>query len=119
MLNILKQVIEAQNSLYDICGFKFKNFIAENESAEYYAHSYSLESKNVRFRIAKKTPTKTGWFVTMWKRNQDKIIAPYDNSDQVDLFVVNIIDQGKIGQFVFPKSVLVEKNIFSSRSKGG
>ena len=119
MSGTLKQVIDAQNSLYEICGFKVQNFIAENESAEYYAHSYSLEGKNVRFRIAKKTPTKTGWFVTMWKRNPDKIIAPYDSSDQVDLFVVNIIDQGKISQFVFPKSVLVEQNIFSRLSKGG
>ncbi len=119
MLDILKKVISAQNSLYDTCGFTVKNFSAENESEEYYAHSYLLGAKNIRFRIAKKTPTKTGWFVTMWKKNQNNIIAPYESSDQVDLFVINIVDQNRIGQFVFPKSILVEKNIFSTKAKEG
>jgi hypothetical protein len=119
MLDILKKVIENQNSLYDMWGSKVKNFIAENESSEYYAHSYLLGTKNIKFRIAKKTPTKTGWFVTMWKRNPNGIIAPYESTDQLDLFVINIVDRNRIGQFVFPKLVLVDKNIFSTTEKVG
>lgn len=119
MLGILQKTIEAQNAFYDICGFKVQNFIAENESTEYYAYSYLLGTKNVKFRIAKKTPTKTGWFVTMWKRNPSGIIAPYENTDLVDLFVINIVDKDKIGQFVFSKLVLVDKNIFSNKEQEG
>jgi hypothetical protein len=119
MLDTLKSVLDAQNYLYEICGLKVENFIAENESAEYYAHSYSLVSKNVRFRIAKRTPTKTGFFVTIWKRNSSKIIVPYDDYDDVDLFVINVVDRSKTGQFVFPKSILIEKNIISNEGKDG
>ena len=119
MLEILKKVIDAQNCLYDACDLKVANFLPEQESSKYHAHCYCLGIKNVRFRIAKKTPTKTGWFVTIWKRGADGIIAPYDQSDLVDFFVVGIVNHSKIGQFIFPKSVLLEKNIFSENGKGG
>jgi len=119
MLEILKSVKEAQNLLYDACDFKINNFIPEPESREYYAHSFSLNKKNIRFRIAKKTPTKTGWFVTIWKRGADGIIAPYDESDPVDFVVVSILNNHKIGQFIFPKSVLLKQKIFSANNKGG
>lgn len=118
MLDALKKVLEAQNYFYDVCGFKVTNFIVENEGVEYYAHFYCLENKNIRFRIAKKTPTKTGWFVVMWKR-KDNVIVPYDYVDQVDFFVINVVNQSKIGQFVFPQSVLLERGVFSIDSKGG
>lgn len=119
MLDLLKKVIETQNSLYDTCGFKLHDFIAENESAEYYAYSYLLDTKNVKFRIAKKTKTKIGWFVTIWKRNLNGIIMPYESIDQIDLFVVNVVDANRIGQFVFPKSILIDKNILSTTEKEG
>ncbi len=116
---MLETIKKAQSNLYAACDLKIENFLPEQESSEYYAHSFSLKSKNIRFRIAKKTPTKTGHFVTLWKRGADNIIAPYDQSDPVDFFVIAILDNGKIGQFILPKSILLSKNIFSENNKGG
>lgn len=119
MLAILNTVQNAQNALYDACDFRVEHFVPEPESEEYYAHSCCINNKNIKFRIAKKTPTKTGWFVTLWKRGNDRIIAPYDASDSVDFFVVTILDKTKLGQFIFPKSILLKKNVFSTNNKGG
>lgn len=119
MLEKLKIVLDAQNYLYNACDIQFNNFEAEKEGLEYYAHSYIINSKNIKFRIAKKTPTKTGWFVSIWKRGSDGIIAPYDESDAIDFVIIAIVNNDKIGQFMFPKSVLLNKNIFSENNKGG
>lgn len=119
MSKYFSKVIDAQNALYRMCGFEINHLTAENESEEYSAHYYTLGNKHVRFRIAKQTPTKIGRFVTMWKRKPDGIISPYDILDQVDFFVINLMHESRVGQFVFPKSILVEKNIFSRNDKGG
>jgi hypothetical protein len=104
MLEILKKVIDAQNSFYNALDLEVHDFITENESAKYHAHSYCLKNKNILFRIAQKTPTKTGWFVTAWKRDSNKITTPYDHLDQVDFLIINIVNNNKVGQFVFPKT---------------
>ena len=71
------------------------------------------------FRQAKITPTKIGQFVTIWKRNIEKnIIEPFEVSDEIDLFVINVKNESQFGQFVFPKSILIEKGIFTNKKKG-
>jgi hypothetical protein len=118
-MGISSQVIAAQSSLYKACGFNFTAPVAELESQEYAARHYTVENKRIRFRIAKKTPTKTGQFVTMWRRMSDGKIGPYDQADEVDLFVINVVHEGRIGQFILPKPVLVARGIFSQNGKGG
>lgn len=48
-------------SMYAKWGLKFKNFSPENESSEYYAHTFTIKDKKGLLRIAKK-PDKI-WFV--------------------------------------------------------
>ena len=119
MLDILNQVINAQNCLYEACAFRVGEFFPEKESAEYYAYSYVLEDKNIRFRIAKKTPTKLGWFVTLWKRSQDGPIQPYDSSNSFDMVIIRTQSENNSGQFVFPKQILIEKGIVTHLKKEG
>ncbi len=92
---------------------------AETESVEYGAHSFKLNNYNIRFRVAKITPTKVGQFVTLWKRVAGGPIQPYDVADSVDLFVINVRKDSNLGQFVFPKTVLYEQDIVSSNAQGG
>ena len=91
----------------------------EAESGEYGACAFELNDFKVRFRVAKITPTKIGQFVTLWKRIGKGPTQPYDALDEVDFFVISVRDGNNFGQFVFPKSVLIEKNIFSKNGKGG
>ena len=119
MLKTLEVVKNAQENMYDKCDLKFENFSPEYESSEYYAHTFTIKGKKGLFRIAKKTPTKSGWFVTIWKRGSDNIIAPYKESDDIDFVVVAVYDDKNIGEFVFPKTILTQKNIFSANGKEG
>ena len=73
----------------------------------------------VQYRLAKITPTKNGQFVTLWKRKPKGPIQPYDESDKIDIVIVNVIKNNHQGVFIFPAEILVEKNIFSVKNKGG
>ena len=119
MLKTLEIVKNAQNNIYAKCGLKFENFSPEDESSEYYAHTFTIKDKKGLFRIAKKTPTKSGWFVTIWKRGSDNIIAPYNESDSIDFVVIAVSDGNNVGEFVFSKTILTKKNIFGANGKEG
>ncbi len=112
-LNVVKELI------YDRCGFKLSNLKLNLESVEYRACSFELNGKRVEHRISKITPTKTGQFVTIWKRNKKGITAPFNVSDPIDFVVITSKSGDKKGQFIFPKSVLVDKGIISQNGKDG
>ena len=112
-------VSETKEFLFDKCNFEISNIEIEKESSEYCAYRFKINNLNVLFRSAKITPTKKGQFVTLWKRKNDKsIIEPFEISDNIDLFVINVKTETNFGQFVFPKSVLVEKGIVTNKKEG-
>ena len=62
------------------------------ESAEYGACSFKLNGKTIQFRVSKITPTKTGQFVTIWKRNKEGITEPFDNADNFAQWMLESYD---------------------------
>ncbi len=105
--------------VYVPCGLKVSNHVLDKESKEYEACSFQLNGLKVVARKAKITPKKIGQFVTLWKRNANGITTPYEASDEGDLFVINIQEGPRKGQFIFPKGVLMEKGIVSHHKKEG
>ena len=116
---IPSDLLIAKKIIYDPCHFTCSELIMETESAEYGAYTFELNGLVIRFRIAKTTPTKTGQFVTLWKRIGNGPIQPYDLSDSVDFFVISTRKDSHFGQFVFPKSALCQHNIVSIKGQGG
>ncbi|KAF2514324.1 MepB family protein [Flavobacterium foetidum] len=110
---------EAKYLVYDVCNFEFSLFAKENESEEYSACRFELNAKKICFREAKITPTKTGQFVTLWKRNSNGTIEPFDDSDPIDFVIVSVRKDLNWGHFIFPKNILLEKSIFSTPNKEG
>lgn len=105
---------------YRARGYRCSEPEPELESREYGAHTFSLNSQTVVFRIAKTTPTKIGQFVTLWQRpGPGQPIRPFDVSDGVDLFVISVGDPGNSGQFVFPKESLITRGVVSQGLLGG
>lgn len=51
MLKTLDIVTNTQSKLYAECGIKIENFVPEDESSEYYAHTFTLEDKKGLFRM--------------------------------------------------------------------
>lgn len=113
-LLIANEIIYKKNNY--ICSSVF----IETESAEYSGVTFKLNDFTVKFRVAKITPTKIGQFVTFWKRNKDHDpIAPFDESDEIDFFIVSTRSGNKFGQFIFPKSALIKHGVISKNHKGG
>lgn len=109
----------AKELVYDCCDFEVSQPQPETESTDYDAHNFYLNEKYICYRTAKITPTKTGQFVTLWKRNQTGIIEPFDFLDAIDFVIVSVRKNDLFGQFVFPKDILLQKGIFSTKPKEG
>ncbi len=112
-LKVVKELV------YDKCGFGLTNLKLNPESVEYGACSFEINGQRVEHRVSKITPTKAGQFVTIWKRNKNGVTEPFDILDDIDFVVITSKSDNNIGQFIFPKSVLVDKGIISQNEKVG
>jgi len=96
--------------------------VPEAESVDYGACRAELDGKRLVLRVAKTTPTKTGQFVTIWKRpHPDAEIAPLDDADPVDVVIIAVAndDGAQHGFFIFPRKVLLERGVMSRAGQGG
>ncbi len=111
----------ALHDLYLPAGLQLTGpIVAEAESAEYGACRFALEGHSIVFRVAKITPTKTGQFVTLWKRPVPGAdIAPLDAADAVQFVVIAVFDETQRGQFIFSRDLLIERGVMSRDGKGG
>lgn len=108
-----------EKSVFKLCVLELTNVEIELESQEYFAHNFELGGQKVKFRTAKITPTKTGQFVTIWKRNEKGITEPFSISDDIDFYIIATRKDKKFGLFIFPKKVLYENRILSDKTRDG
>lgn len=108
---------QAQHDLFDLLGLQIANFEAAVENNDYQSCRFSLGNQHIQFRCAKLTPKKAGQFVATWKRGIDKQAVPYHHNDQLDLLIIAMADLS--GQFIFPKTVLLEKGIIAGKASSG
>ena len=111
------QIIEITD-LFKEYNLQISEIVAEKESAEYSAHDLKIGDLNIKYRSSKITRTKTGQFVTLWKRTENGTIAPFDNSDSIDYVIINCKKEDNSGIFIFPKYVLIQQNIFTDKKEG-
>lgn len=112
-------LIIAQKYAYAPIGLLYKQLVIEKEGQEYGACEFLLNNHIVKFRTSKITPTKNGQFVTFWKRIESWPILPYDVQDRFDALIISVRCSERLGQFVFPKSVLLKHGIISGNKKSG
>lgn len=112
-LKIVKELV------YDNCGFNLTNLKQNEESKKYGACTFELNGKVIEQRVSKITPTKTGQFVTIWKRNKNGITEPFDIEDNFDFVIITARNEENFGQFIFPKLVLADKGIITCDGKEG
>jgi len=117
--HISEDLFIAKEHVYDRCGFVCSAPQLEPESAEYAACHFTINKNQIVFRVAKTTPTKSGQFVTIWKRIDKGPIQPYDISDEFNYIVISTRKDNQLGQFIFPKSILFAKGIISGNNKDG
>lgn len=114
-----KNLIEIKSKIYDKGNFQISKMNNELEGKEYDACQFELNGMKIICRSSKMTPKKVGQFVTFWKRNKKGITEPHKETDQIDFYVINVKTKTNFGQFVFPKSELINKGIIATEKKDG
>ncbi|MFC8383665.1 MepB family protein [Nocardia sp. NPDC057272] len=109
----------AARNLIASLGLDMSATVLETQNAEYGASVAEAGRGWVRFRVGKRTPAKPGLFVTVWQRAEDGSTEPFAVEDGVDLLVITVREESRAGQFVFPRSALVEDGIVSVAGHGG
>ncbi|MBM18205.1 MAG: hypothetical protein CL947_04020 [Epsilonproteobacteria bacterium] len=99
--------------LLDLYNISYHDVTIEPESYAYLAATFSHKNNIYIFRKAKKTPTKQGFFVTLWKRSTKGSIIPYDRTDNFDHVIIFVTEENKSGFFLFDKKILIKHNIIS------
>ncbi len=110
---------EINTEMFRKCGLTVSDIITEPESKEYSACQFQIDGRFVISRTAKITPKKVGQFVTFWKRNLNGVTEPFSETDNFHYYVINVQNENRLGQFVFPKSILIAKGIVSTEKKDG
>ncbi len=97
-----------------------KSIKEEKQNLNYGAGTFQLSSRTVRFRVAKKTPTKVGQFVAFWEKDENNKNQPFTYEGAPHLLVITTaMDENEFGQFIFPKDILIKHNILKSSSTKG
>jgi len=108
-----------KNILYSKLSLAITNLKIEDESKLYEACAFNLNKERIIYRKAKITPTKIGQFATLWKREGKEPIKPFEETDTFDVIIITVQTQELLGQFIFPKTILIEKGILSTEKKEG
>ncbi|MFC9660479.1 MepB family protein [Nocardia sp. NPDC127606] len=111
--------ILAARNLIALLGLNISATVPETQNAEYGASVAEVGRGSVRFRVGKRTPTKPGLFVSVWQRAGDGSTEPFAAEDGIDLWVITVREETRVGQFVFPRNALVEHGIVSVAGRGG
>ena len=106
--------------LYEPNQLTVKSIKEEKQNSKYGAGTFQLSSKTIRFRVAKKTPTKIGQFVAFWEKDENNKNQPFLYENSPDLLIVTTFkNNNEFGQFIFPKEILYKQDILkSSNTKG-
>ncbi|WP_416435406.1 MepB family protein [Priestia megaterium] len=100
--------------------FVIKDIREEAQNSDYGAGIFQLNSKSVRFRVAKTTPNKVGQFVSLWEKDEHHKNQAFSYEEATDLLVINTFTStNRFGQFVFPKEVLLKQKILKTATTKG
>lgn len=108
-----------KNLLFKAFYVEVKNVTADPESQNYDGCNFELDTHRIKYRKAKVTPKKSGQFVALWKRNSEGTTEPFTIKEQFDYYIIATTGGDKSGYFIFPKSVLAEKQILTTSQKKG
>ena len=119
MISIHPDLHILQKTVYEPAGLTVQNIAQDAEGQDYSAATFCINETRIIFRRGKVTPKKTGFFVTLWKRDAEEAIEPYTVHDPFDCIIISVRSGERLGQFIFPLSVLSEKGVISSETGEG
>ncbi|MBJ8083657.1 MepB family protein [Bacillus wiedmannii] len=119
-MNKFNDVIRKLNNIiYKPNKLIITNLKEEKQNAEYAGCLFHLNHKSIRFRISKITPNKIGQFVSFWEKDANLKNQAFSYDAAPDLLVITCIEDNKLGQFIFPKEILLKEKILKTQSQKG
>lgn len=100
-------------------GFSVDFIQLESQNEEYDGLCFKLEGRSVRYRTAKTTPKKVGQFVAFWEKNVENKNEAFKAEESPDYLIITVYDNHQWGQFIFPKEILIKKNIYQTLGNKG
>jgi hypothetical protein len=120
MNEFFKALTYVNENFYESNHLTIKTIQEEAQNSEYGAGIFQLNSKSVRFRVAKVTPNKKGQFVAFWEKDRDNKNQAFSYANATDLLVINTFaSNNHFGQFIFPKDILLKHNILKTDTTKG
>ncbi len=120
MNGFYKALTYVNDNFYEPNHLVIKAIQEEPQNSDYGAGIFQLNSKSVRFRVAKTTPNKIGQFVSFWEKDSAYKNQAFSYEKATDLLVINTFSNNdRFGQFVFPKEVLVQQKILKTATTKG
>ncbi|WP_141498737.1 MepB family protein [Bacillus toyonensis] len=119
-MNNFNDIIQNLNNIvYKLNNLIITNLKEERQNSEYAGALFHLNNKTIRFRVSKITPNKIGQFVSFWEKNENMQNQAFSYVAAPDLLVITCINDHKLGQFIFPKEILLEEKILKIQSQKG
>ena len=119
MKKILNELNKVDKFFLEAVSLQCSNLIQDKEAKDYLGCSFNIGNRYVKCRKAKITPKKSGFFVTLWKRNEEHKSEPYNASDKYDFYMILTEEHENYGFFLFPKNELIKRKILSTEMKEG
>jgi len=120
MNDFYKALTYVNESFYKPNHLTINDIHEEVQNSDYGGGMFQLNSKSIRFRVAKITPNKIGQFVAFWEKDKNNKNQAFSYEKATDLLVINTFtSNNNFGQFVFPKEVLVKQNILKTDTTKG
>ncbi len=116
---MIEKLGNAGYALTILSGKAISDLTEDLECSDYFGCNFLLGTFNVKFRKAKTTPKKIGQFVTLWKRNSNGQTEPFCTEDDFDFYVIATEENDASGFFLFPKQILVKRQILTDGNVEG
>jgi len=117
--NFNDTIRDLNNIVYKPNNLMITNLKEEKQNAEYAGCLFHLNKKTIRFRKSKVTPNKIGQFVSFWEKDENMRNRAFSYEAAPDLLVITCIADNKLGQFIFPKEILLKEKILRTQSQTG
>lgn len=107
------------NELFSKLNITINSAAVEVDNDAYGGELLETSRGAMRLRTGKVTPTKPGFFVTVWRRAEGGKTEPFPSDSGVNFLVITVQDQQGSGMFIFPTTALVIHGIVSVNGNGG
>lgn len=118
-MSIVTTIKDFHKMYFEALPISLADIKLEEQNNKYCGVRFKLNDHSVRFRKAKLTPNKAGFFVVAWEKDDNNNNQAYSYSESPNYLMVYCETESRQGIFIFPKDALLKNNILSTDKQKG